>query len=575
MKQPNEKNQYLENPSLDRLMTMQDITVLYLRISREDDRDGESYSIENQRRLLLDVAEKNDFHNLVCLTDDGISGVTDKRPEFQKLMATIKADRVKMVIVKDMSRLGRNYLSVGEYVEYLFPSHNVRLIAVNDGVDTINGVDDFTPFRNLMNEWYAKDISRKRRSTNITLDKQGKPIGQPPYGYKWDANSAYWEIDEEAAEVVKRIFSLKLQGNSLGSIAGILRAEKVFIPTVYLMMKGLRKPQKHVERGNYFWNTSTVSHMLKNQKYCGDVVNFQTYSRSYKLKDRLRNPKEKWSVHPDVHPPIIDRDTFEQVQKTFATTKMRSPKDVPKHMLAGYLVCSDCGKNLHYKLTYPNNANHYFSCGNNRVSKTLCPLSHHIRVDTIMEATVQMIARVTQFARDYEDEFVKIVVSEKYKMMQLEQEQNKKELQRITGRQGELEILFTRLYEDRTLGVLPESVFLKMSKMYTEEQAELDAKAVALQKTVDSDNAHKLDVDKFLQMVRKYTAINELTPEVLRHFIDKIVVHHREETKEGRTQRLDFHFNFIGKVDIPTLHELARYKKSFGRKKENHTAKAV
>ena len=578
MKQPSKKTKHLENPSMDRLLTMQDVDILYLRISREDGRDGESYSIENQRKFLLDFAEKNGFRNLVCLADDGISGVTDKRPEFQKLISAVKADRVKTVIVKDMSRLGRNYLTVGEFVEYLFPSHNVRLIAVNDGVDTINGVDDFTPFRNVMNEWYAKDISRKRRSTNITLDKQGKPIGQPPYGYKWDDKSMFWEVDEEAAEVVKRIFALKLQGNSLPCIAEILRRDKVFIPTVYMMVKGLRKPQQHVERGNYFWNTSTISIMLKNQKYCGDVVNFQTYSRSYKLKDRLKNPKEEWSIHENVHQAIIDRDTFEQVQQTFAKTKMRNPKEIPKHMLAGYLVCSDCGKNLHYKLTYPNNANHYFSCGNNRTSKTLCPLSHHIRVDTVMEATLQMIARVTRFARDYEDEFVKIVVSEKYKLIQLEQGRNKKELGRITGRQSELEILFTQLYEDRTLGVLPENVFLKMSKRYTDEQAELDTKAAALQKVVDSDNTHQMDVDRFLKMVRKYTAINELTPEVLRHYIDKIVVHHREETAEGKTQKVDFYFNFIGKAEMPMLYELAPYKQAFERlvsqrvKKENHTA---
>lgn len=575
MKRPNTKKLYLENPSLDRLMTMQGVCVLYLRISREDDREGESYSIENQRNMLLDYAERNDFHNLVCLADDGVSGVTDKRPEFQKLIALVKANRVATILVKDMSRLGRNYLSVGEYVEYLFPSHDVRLIAVNDGVDTINGVDDFTPFRNLINEWYAKDISRKRRSTNTTLDKQGKPIGQPPYGYKWDENSMFWEIDEEAAKVVRRIYALKLKGHSLDSIADILRADKVFIPTVYMMQKGLRKPQHHMERGQYFWCASTISTMLKNQKYCGDVINFQTYSRSYKLKKRLPNPKEQWSVHEDVHPPIIDRDSFEQVQQTFAKTRMRSPKAVPKHMLAGYLVCPDCGHNLHYKLTYPNNANHYFSCGRNRTSKTLCPLSHHIRVDTIMEATTQMIARVTQFARDYEDEFVKIVVSERYRLIQLAQEQSKKELGRMIGRQSELDILFTQLYEDRTLGVLPESVFLKMSKQYADEQAELDTKVATLQKTVDSDTAHQMDVDRFLKMVQKYTAINELTPEVLRHFIDKIEVHHSEETKEGKTQKLDFYFNFIGKVEIPMLHELARYKKSFGRKKENHTAEAV
>lgn len=385
----------------------------------------------------------------------------------------------------------------------------------------------------------------------------------------------FWEVDDEAAEVVKRIFALKLQGNSLPRIAEVLRQDKVFIPTVYMMMKGLRKPQQHTERGNYFWNTSTVNAMLKNQKYCGDVVNFQTYSRSYKLKDRLKTPKENWSVHENVHQPIIERDTFEQVQKTFAKTKMRGPKEIPKHMLAGYLVCSDCGKNLHYKLTYPNNANHYFSCGNNRTSKTLCPLSHHIRVDTIMEATLQMIARVTRFARDFEDEFVKIVVSEKYKLIQLEQERNKKELGRIMGRQSELEILFTQLYEDRTLGVLPENIFLKMSKKYTEEQSELDTKAAVLQKVVDSGDAHKMDVDGFLKMVRKYTAINELTPEVLRHYIDKIVVHHREETAEGKTQNVDFYFNFIGKVEMPMLYELAPYKKNFSRQKENHTAKAV
>jgi len=355
------------------------ITALYLRLSRDDDQSGESNSISNQRVMLSEYAKKNGFRNVKVFLDDGVSGVTFKRDGFKEMYDLIETDQVSTVIVKDMSRLGRNYLEVGQLTEMFFPQHNVRFIAVNDSVDSSQGEDDFTPFRNIMNEWYAKDMSRKLRSALRTKSKQGYAIGLPPFGYKHDmVDPRRWVIDEEAAEVVRRIYQMRKAGISTNDIAKILKREKVLTPSAYAIQKGYRTPPKRSTRGEYFWDVSVVLEILTKQVYVGDVINFRTYSKSYKLKERLDNPRENWEIHKDVHEPIIERSFWEDIQKTFGDTKYRKPKHIEKNMFAGYLKCSDCGANLNYKYTHDNPNNHYFSCHNKRSNNGLCGKTHHI-----------------------------------------------------------------------------------------------------------------------------------------------------------------------------------------------------
>ena len=334
-------------------------------------------------------------------------------------------DQVETLIVKDMSRLGRNYLEVGQLTETTFSMHNVRFIAVNDGVDSDKGEDDFTPFRNIMNEWYAKDMSRKMRSSLKAKSKQGYAIGRPPLGYKYDAvDTKRWIIDPEGAEIVRHIYAMRLSGTSTNDIARLLKREKILIPSVYAQRKGIKNPTKQTIRGEYLWDTSMVRKLLMNQAYTGDVVNFRTYSKSFKLKERFENPKDNWEVHNDVHEPIIERSVWETVQKTFGNTKYRKPKYVEKNMFAGLLKCSDCGANLNYKYTHDNPDNHYFSCRNKRANNGLCSKTHHIRVDTITRIVTKQLRDILQFAALFEDEFVKLVVDEHYKQIQLQQRRN-------------------------------------------------------------------------------------------------------------------------------------------------------
>ena len=553
----------------------EEITALYLRLSREDEQAGESNSIANQKTLLTDYAEKNGFRNVRTFIDDGVSGVTFNRDGFTKMLALIEEGKVSTVIVKDMSRLGRNYLEVGQFTEVIFPKNNVRLIAVNDGVDSLNGEDDFSPFRNIMAEWYVKDLSRKLRSAQRAKSKNGYAIGPPPLGYRYDAaDPRRWVVDEEGAAVVRRIYAMRLEGTSVNDIARILKHEKVLTPSAYANKKGYRKPSRSVTRGETFWDTSVVLHILKNQSYLGNVINFRTYSKSYKLKDRLENPEEKWDIHEGVHEPVIERSQWEAVQKTFEKTKCRKPKHVEKHMLAGFLRCSDCGANLNYKYTHDNPDNHYFSCRNKRENNGLCAQTHHIRVDTIMSLVKRSLSDILRFAELFEDEFVKIVVDEHYKRVQIQQRKNQKALQAVLSREKELDVLFENLYEDKALGRLTEERFLKLAYRYEDEQSALKQNIQHLKAIVDEEKTHEMNADGFLKLVRKYTDIQTLTPEILHEFIDKIVVYHRENIRGETVQKVEIYYKMIGHVEIPSMsrEQTQMCVKLFGRKDESRSA---
>lgn len=546
-----------------------------MRLSRDDDLEGESNSISNQKTLLTKYAKEHGFRNVKVFIDDGISGVTFNRQGFKEMFKLIEADQVQTLIVKDMSRLGRNYIEVGQLTETILPMHDVRLIAVNDRVDSSMGEDDFTPFRNIMNEWYAKDMSRKMRSTLKLKNSQGYAIGHPPYGYKYDEiDKKRWTVDEEAADVVRRIFNLRKQGESMNGIARILKKEKIYIPSAYAMKKGLKKPLVKPPLGEYLWTHIMIRKILSNQSYVGDVINFKTYSKSFKLKKRLENDKENWQIHKDVHEPIIGRELFEMIQKTFKTTKCQKPRHVEKNMFAGFLQCSDCGANLNYKFTNDNPDNHYFSCKNSRAQNGLCKKTHHIRVDVLTNLVKNDISNIVKFAKEFEDEFVKIVVDEDYKRIQATQKRNLESLNKMLTRDKELDTLCEKVFEEKILGNLSEERFLKLSEKYEEEQFELKARIKNMKKVVQEEKKHELNADGFLKIVRKYSEIEELTLDILQEFIDKIVVHHREEIMGETIQKVEIYYKMIGHIEILKMSKLERESllKNFGRKKEEQIA---
>ncbi len=544
------------------------ITALYLRLSRDDDLEGESNSISNQKTLLMHYAKQHKFKNIRVFTDDGVSGVTMNRSGFQELLALVEADQVAVLLVKDMSRLGRNYLEVGQLTETVFPMHDVRFIAVNDSVDSANGEDDFTPFRNIMNEWYAKDMSRKMRSTLRLKSKQGYAIGTPPMGYAHDpAEPKHWIVDEEGAAVIRRIYAMRLNGTSITEIAQLLKRDKILIPSVYAVRKGLRKTAPQRLRGEYLWDPSMVQKILTNPLYVGDVVNFRTYSKSYKLKTRYDNPAENWEISQGVHEPVIPQEQWEAVQKTFQGTKMRAPKHTQKSIFAGFLKCSDCGANLNYKYTHDNPDNQYFSCRNKRAGNGLCSKTHHIRVDALNQLVLQNLREMISFAQLYEDEFVKIVVDEHYKQIQLQQRRNQMEYQSALARDKELDLLYEKLYEEKVLGNLTDDRFKKLSEKYEDEQAELGQRLKHLRQIVEEEQTHELNADGFLQLVRRFTAPTELTAELLHAFIDKIVVYQKERIQGETVQRVDIYYKMIGHVELPriTRKESEAYQEAFGR----------
>ncbi len=566
MKQSNKTNNILQSDK---------ITALYLRLSRDDDLEGESNSISNQKTLLTRYAKEHGFKNVKVFIDDGISGVTFNRQGFKDMFKLIEANQVGTLIIKDMSRLGRNYIEVGKLTESILPIHDVRLIAVNNGVDSDKGEDDFTPFRNIMNEWYAKDMNRKMRSTLKIKSSQGYAIGHPPYGYKYDEiDKKRWAIDEEAADIVRHIFNLRKQCESVTEIAKILKKEKIYIPSVYAMKKGIKRPLGKAPLGEYLWTHVMVRSILSNQSYVGDVINFKTYSKSFKLKKRLDNDKENWQIHKEVHEPIISRELFEIVQKTFKTTKCQKPRQTQKSIFAGFLKCSDCGANLNYKFTHDNPDNHYFSCKNNRAQNGLCKKTHHIRVDVLTNLVRNDISNIVKFANEFEDEFVKIVVDEDYKRIQATQRKNFETLNKMLAREKELDILYEKVFEEKTLGHLSEERFLKLSGKYEEEQFELKAKIKNMKKIVTEEKMHELNADGFLKIVRKYSEVEELTLDILQEFIDKIIVQHREEIMGETIQQIEIYYKMIGHVEIPHIKKSERQNliENFGRKKEERIA---
>ena len=532
-----------------------DVTAfLYERLSRDDNLEGESYSIGNQKKLLTKVAKEKGYTNLVHFLDDGISGVTMDRPGFNDMMEQLAAGKAAAVFVKDLSRLGRNYIEVGRLTEEFFPEHDIRLVAVSDNIDTAEGENELAPIRNLFNEWYARDISKKRRISNKIKGNAGEPMGPPPYGYKKDPDDPKrWIVDEEAAQVVRRVFRMTLDGYGTEQIATIFSEEKILTPIAYWREKGVNRPGKSKLRGPYMWNSSTITHILSLQEYCGDILNFKTYSKSYKNKKRLANDRENWVIFQDVHEPIIERAVFEQVQQKRGKIRKRRTHEGERNMFSGLLVCADCGHNLHFHFNQGNPDIKYFNCSNYKGNRGTCTSTHYVRVDFLEQVVLGEIRRLTKFASQFEDEFVKAVIGHSQQAEATDRKLKEKELKALQARDEELDGLFERIYEDNVSGKLSDDRFARMSRRYEEEQKELAEKIKALRAEIDKQNSQSMTTDMFISLVRKYTRARKLTPRMLNELIETIEVFNAEKVDGVWEQRLRIHYNCVGAIEIADL----------------------
>lgn len=531
---------------------------LYLRLSRDDNLDGESYSIGNQKKLLTAVAKEKGYTNLLIYIDDGISGVTMNRPDYIRMIEDFENNKSSALFVKDLSRIGRNYIEVGKLTEEFLPEHDIRLVAVSDNIDTQEGENELAPIKNLFNEWYARDISKKRRISNKIKGNAGEPMGMPPYGYmKNPDGSKSWVVDEEAANVVRRIFDMTLEGVGTHQIADILASENVLIPTSYWISKGIGRPGSKTAL-SCEWKSSTIVSILSKQEYCGDVLNFKTYSKSYKNKKRYANDRENWVIFKDVHEPIIDRAVWETIQERRSRkTRKKQKADGEKNMFSGLLVCADCGSNLWYHFNQANHDIQYFNCsGYNKGNRKICNSTHYIRVDFLEKVVLGEIRRLTKLATQYESEFAKIVMGHSIKAAEQERHLKQKELNSLTARDKELDNLFEHLYEDNVCGKISDDRFAKMSVKYESEQKEVSSRIKELQTELESEKSKAVTSDMFMASVRKYTRARKLTPRMLNELIEKIEVHQSEKIDGKTVQRLTIHYNCIGAIEIPDLDKL-------------------
>ena len=532
-----------------------DVTAfLYERLSRDDNLEGESYSIGNQKKLLAKVAKEKGYTNLVHFLDDGISGVTMDRPGFVEMICQLEQGKAAAVFVKDLSRLGRNYIEVGRLPEAFFPNHDIRLVAVSDNIDTAEGENELAPIRNLFNEWYARDISKKRRISNKIKGNAGEPMGQPPYGYIKDPNDPkHWIVDDEAAQVVRRVYSMTLEGFGTEQIAAQLEKDDVLTPRAYWLTKGIKRPGKGKQQPPTKWNSSTITKILSLQEYCGDILNFKTYSKSYKNKKRIDNDRENWVVFQDVHEAIIERAMYEQVQQKRGKIRKRRTNNGEHNMFSGLLVCADCGSNLHFHFNQGNPEIKYFNCSNYKGNRGTCTSTHYVRVDFLEEVVLGEIRRLTKFASLYEDEFVKAVIGHSQQAEQTDRKLKEKELRTLLARDEELDGLFERIYEDNVSGKLSDDRFAKMSRRYEDEQKELAEKIKKLRSEIEKQSSRSMTTDMFIGLVRKYTRARKLTPRMLNELVEKIEVFNAEKIDGVWEQRLRIHYNCVGTIEIPTV----------------------
>ena len=526
---------------------------LYCRLSRDDNMDSESNSIQNQRKILQKAAKDKGYTDTIFFVDDGITGTTMKRPGFQKMLTAIEAGYISAVFVKDLSRLGRNYIEVGKLTEEFFPLHDIRLVAVSDGVDSDEGEDDFTPFKNIMNEYYAKDISKKRRIVNKMKGNAGVPLSPPPYGYiKNPDDPRFWVIEQEAAEVVRRIYRMALEGYGLAEIAARLAADGVVNPTYYWRSRGTSRGGSKSTVEPTKWGHTTVKKILTLQEYCGDVINFKSYSKSYKMKKRIENPEENRAIFLNVHEAIIDRQTWEKVQALQKGTRRKKPTVTQEpSVFSGLLKCPECGGNLNFHFNQNNHDIKFFSCQNHNSGYRKCSKTHYIRLDFLEQVVLYEVKRLACFASEYENDFIKAMIGRSAKVAENGRIRKQRELDALTARDRELDMLFERLYEDNVSGKIDDARFAKMSKRYEQEQGENAKKIKALRLELKKDESKRMDIDDFLETVRRYTDATTITKRMVAELIDHIEVYHAEKQDGVTNQRVVIYYNCIGAFDVP------------------------
>ena len=526
---------------------------LYCRLSRDDNMDSESNSIQNQRKILQKAAKDKGYTDTVFFVDDGITGTTMKRPGFQKMLTAIEAGYISAVFVKDLSRLGRNYIEVGKLTEEFFPQYDVRLVAVSDGVDSDEGDNEFTPFRNIMNEWYAKDISKKRKIVNKMKGNAGIPLSQPPYGYiKNPDDPRFWVIDPEAADVVRRIYDMALEGYGLAEIATDLGADGIVNPTYYWRSKGVNRSGSKSTLEPTKWGHTTVKKILTLQEYCGDVINFKSYSKSYKMKRRIENPEENRAIFLNVHEPIIDRVTWEKVQALQKGTRRKKPTVTQEpSVFSGRLKCPECGGNLNFHFNQKNHNIKFFSCQNHNSGLRKCSATHYIRLDFLEQVVLYEVNRLAAFANEYERDFVKAMMGRSAKVSENDRARKQRELNTLLTRDKELDMLFERLYEDNVAGKIDDTRFARMSKRYEQEQGEIGAKVKTLRLELKKAEGQQMDMEDFLETVRRYTHVTKITRRMVSELIDHIDVYHAEKQDGVTNQQVVIHYNCIGAFEVP------------------------
>ena len=537
-----------------RQTTQQLITALYPRLSHEDELQGESNSISNQKRILETYAKQNGFSNLRWYTDDGYSGANFQRPGFQAMLADIEAGKVGTVIVKDMSRLGRNYLQVGMYTEMIFPQKGVRFIAINDGVDSAQGENDFAPLRNIFNEWLVRDTSKKIKAVKRSKGMSGKPItSKPVYGYLMDEDENFI-IDEEAAPVVRQIYSLCLAGNGPTKIARMLTEQQIPTPGT-LEYRRTGSTRRYHPGYECKWATNTVVHLLENREYTGCLVNFKTEKPSYKLKHSIENPPEKQAVFENHHEPIIDRETWERVQELRKQRKRPNRYD-EVGLFSGILFCTDCGSVM-YQQRYQTDKRKQdcYICGSYKKRTADCT-AHFIRTDLLTAGVLSNLRKVTSYAAKHEARFMKLLIEQNEDGDRRRNAAKKKELEAAEKRIAELSAIFKRLYEDSVTGRISDERFTELSADYEAEQKELKERAARLREELSKAQEATANAEKFMNVVRRHTTIEELTPTLLREFVEKIVVHESvalDGKRRGklRRQEIEIYYSFVGKVELP------------------------
>ena len=539
------------------------ITALYERLSREDfgkddDQQRESNSISNQKAMLEEFAARQGFTNIVHFTDDGISGTCFDRPGFLAMMKEVEAGNVEYLCIKDMSRMGRDYLKVGQIMEIL-RQRGVRLIAINDGVDSARGDDDFTPFRNIMNEYYARDTSRKIRSTFQSKGKSGKHLtGTVIYGYLWNEARDQWLVDPEAADVVKRIFAMTIDGYGPYQIASKLKSEKVLIPSAYLAQHGEGVNKNKTFKDVYGWGSSTICNILEKREYLGHTINFKT-RKHFKDKKSHYVPEDEWTIFENTHEPIIDQQTFDLVQKIRGNVRRYPDGWGEAAPLTGLLYCADCGGKMYVHRTNNGKRISQYTCS--QYTKvpcgTLCKTQHRINEDVVLSLVSEMLKAIAEYAKHDRAEFVRVVQEAQSSQQTAEVKKQRTRLATAKQRVSELEVLLCKIYEDNILGKLSDSRYATLDAQYEKEQTELTAEISVLEKAIKSYEKHEKDADRFIALIDKYENFDKLTIAMLNEFIEKILVHERDRKGSIQTtQEVEIYFNFVGRFVPPAFGEV-------------------